>query len=993
LAGSTRLIRLLSIIVLIIVSMYSFAAGQKENKLAQAKQLYSEKYYDKALILLAEIVREDPDRRDAAIEISNKIIKIREEYNTLYEKLIDTLYNKLDVDTSLVIIEQMKKLDPYPNEKTKVTVEIAEDAAIVVANKNYFESIMEEALAQVRENNYFDAVKTYLKGFDAPKPLDLHRSEFDAEAFDTITEADIASVLALIPETSEAFIQIGKDTEIIDEIITTGQIPSFSPILDNFMVISGQAASVQEAAEKLQFQADRLRERVKTAKSILHLKYLYQLTNGREANTGYEGILYAIKTMVQRQGLELQNMYRKKSEYYLTEGKAAFDEGDYSRARTNYSNAVVMSIPVLPFAYFLDTGEKLPPGFTMTTFSNWLIEESLPSFMDAQEDAKTTFAYLYILDYQESLNTFFPEVGTVTEESLRRFTGEIDRNTDGIQKCAEHWESYVKQREEKTPLQFNVTKASIVISLCAKTISSFVQKQVQQLYSFFNLQKGDFPQEKELLETGEPHEEFERVYYPDRRLSVFKRILSALSFIDTSLDDVIIRWSEGGEILISQADLEETVSDAERLKSEIAVFRKEVDVQVKIAEANILEAKKYRDIGNRRYNETMKAIDRDAFTIVEEKIREAANAYDTSLDYQEDAEVRRKRLELVQLQKDIIGDIDRIVKREVDRLIQKGIDLYAKALYEDSLETFLTAEDRWNDTHTEKDENPVIKVWLGFVREALSIESERVISEKHPLYKEMMQLYNLAKQDYNEGVKLKKEGKTVDAIIIFQRAEEKLLKIKQQFPYNNDANILKLLCTKERNEEEYMQTLLLIKTNAQTQLNDIRRKKASAAAKAEITKEQRDAYNNLKDLVSVETKNSELKKLVTDFENELLPGKAPISEEKKRLSREKTEEARWYFKNKPSGYDKIAKALLLEAIELDPSNNEAKELYNKEISPEKDWIFSYADKKKYDKALQLVINGNYLLAKTIVDDLLKKYRGSDDLIKLDRRIKVALGEI
>jgi tetratricopeptide (TPR) repeat protein len=148
-------IRLIIILVLICVTFNVFAAGQKEDKLAQAKQLYSEKYYDKALILLADIVREDPDRRDAAIEISNKTMKIREEYNTLYEKLIDTLYNKLDVDTALAIIEDMKSLDPYPNEKTKVTVEIAEDAASVVANKNFFESIMEQALAQVRENNYF----------------------------------------------------------------------------------------------------------------------------------------------------------------------------------------------------------------------------------------------------------------------------------------------------------------------------------------------------------------------------------------------------------------------------------------------------------------------------------------------------------------------------------------------------------------------------------------------------------------------------------------------------------------------------------------------------------------------------------------------------------------------------------------------------------------------------------------------------------------------
>lgn len=980
------------------LALNAFAGGQKEDKLSRAKELYTLKYYDKALLLLAEVVREDPDRRDQAIALSNKIINIRDEYNELYEVLIDTLYNKLDVDAALAIIEEMKEKDPYPNEKTKSTVQIAEDAASVVANKNYFENIMEEALTYIRENDFFMAVEVYLNGYNAMPPVDLHRSEFDAETLDAITESDVTASLSRIRETSEVVIEAGKKVKEtvegyidgIDTLLVNGDIPSFDGLIDNFITIGGRAEAIKEAAETLKFQADRLRERVTTAKSVLYLKYLYQIATGREESKGYEGIIYAVEAMVKYNASRLSGTYNMKSESFLTEGKASFDRGAFEEARTNYRNAVIMSRPVLPVAYFSDTGQKLPEGFSLTTFSTWIIDEALISFMDAEEDAKKTLAYLYILDYQEQLNTFFAEGGTPDEEALRRFAADIEKNLSGIERLSRHWEGYMRERREKTPLTFNMTSSNVVISLCAKTISAFIGKQVQQLASYLSSQKRYFPGEKELLKTGEPHDEYGRVYYPDRRLIAFNRILESLSFLDESIETLTARWSQE-DVLADQADLQKALSDAVLLKNEAALFREEVEGEAKTAEANILEAKKFRDIGNRRYDETQRAYRRDEFGIVEEKIREATDAYDNSLQYQEDATVRSRRLELVRLQQDIIKDLDRIVRREVERLIEKGIDLYAKALYEDSLSTFLTAEDRWNDTHTE--ENPEIKVWLGYVREALTIESERSISVKHPLYKEMMQLYNLAKQDYNDGVKLKREGNIEEGIASIRRAEEKLLKIKQQFPYNNDANILKLMCTKERDNSEYQETVRQIQTDAQAKLNEIKREKATTPGKVEITKDQRDAYNNLKDLIAVETKNTALKRLITDFENELFPGKAPVSEERKRLSQEKTEQAKPYVERKEKDYYPLAKELLAEAIELDPTNNRAKQLYNQvtiEEGPDKVWVLPPADKRRYEEALQLVIDGDYLRASTIVDQLLQKYSGYEDLVKLKNRIAVNL---
>ena len=70
----------------------------------------------------------------------------------------------------------------------------------------------------------------------------------------------------------------------------------------------------------------------------------------------------------------------------------------------------------------------------------------------------------------------------------------------------------------------------------------------------------------------------------------------------------------------------------------------------------------------------------------------------------------------------------------------------------------------------------------NLVQTALSVRSGRVIAETDPLYSEMTQVINLARDDYITARKLATEGRTEQSIGYLQSAEEKLLYVSIPFP-------------------------------------------------------------------------------------------------------------------------------------------------------------------------------------------------------------------
>jgi hypothetical protein len=343
---------------------------------------------------------------------------------------------------------------------------------------------------------------------------------------------------------------------------------------------------------------------------------------------------------------------------------------------------------------------------------------------------------------------------------------------------------------------------------------------------------------------------------------------------------------------------------------------------------------------------------------------------------QEDADLRNIRLKsLLDLANQILRTENERVVREVRKLIEAAKDLYVKGEFEKAQDTLNAALSRWNDTQTE--ENPEIRDWLAYVKSALLIRSERDLSEKSPLYKDISQLYNLAKEDYNNAIARLRSGKTDEATVLFESAQAKLLKITQQFPYNKDSRLLILQIIKQTNPADYA--------------NQFNVRIASARSSFASNGDIQSAYNDLKDLEALDPNYAGLKNLIYDFEIRLNLKRPPPDPAKIKRSDELAEQARPIVEKRQIDLFTVARDLLNQAIQLNSDNKKAKELLDSMGIFAGQRTSSAPDIQKFGQAQQLYLTKKYLEALPIINDLVTRNPGNREFVDLQKKIKAALG--
>ncbi|MBN2535010.1 MAG: hypothetical protein JXB88_19165 [Spirochaetales bacterium] len=896
------------------------AAGQKEDKLEQAKELFNQKKYNDALILISQVIEEDPEKVEEAVKLSNKIMAIMELFNKKYEELITTLYEEQDVEKGRDLIEEIKEIYPEPNIEIQNSISYAEEGANLVVNLNLFEEIMEEALKQLSSREFILAVKTYISGFSRVPPRDLHRNEYESAQFGTIVETDLDQAYTALLTLSNSFMSIGQEiTTKTDEILTAvsfldqeHDVPSPLNILDNCITINEYRDSIKDAALLIKSRNDTLKERIEAKNTILYLKYTYQIVMGRDSSGETEGILYALNTLIDMLNTGIKDTYVKEAGIFLEQGKSKYNSREYSKAEFSLKCSFEIINFVLPVAYFLDLRQKPPSDYSLQTTGNWIIGDSFRYFMDVQERAKEILAYLYFIKNLPDVFSFqeLSETSEIpTEKQYNNLEIALQEYKEIISTLSDDWESYIQERSEKTSLDFDTTRAESILALCTGKASAIVNQKFTYLSRMYNEVEEMYEQEKDMLENGIEHEQYHIVYYPDERVKNFIKLGHALSFISGKLQKIKDEWEDMKEV---DPGFNGIMDDATILYEKTDSLGNKIKEQRRIAENNILQASKFKGLADLRNDEARKADRVNDFRRALSKADEAIAAYNESLMFQEDSEARRKKDQIEKFKNDVEEKENRLMISEVRKLVEEGRDYYTKGFYEQAYSTFLRALQRWEEIKDE--ENTEILDWLAYAQSAYEIESGRTINETDPLYKEMSQLYNLAKEDYNEGIRLKKAGENDRAQVKFKDASTKLLPILAQFPHNKDARLLDLFIRKETGED--------FEKTFKEQMDKARNKLSS-------TKEDKlDAYYDLKDLETIDPNYRGLRALITEFEYALgIKLKPPTAAEKKR-SKELTAQAKPYVVNRQFEYFPLAKQLLREALRLDPDNREAKDLFD-----------------------------------------------------------------
>ncbi|MBN2441298.1 MAG: hypothetical protein JXJ04_08125 [Spirochaetales bacterium] len=974
------------ILLFLALALPAYPAGKKEDKLAQAKVYIEQKQYNEALFLISEVIREEPDRFDEAVKLSDKIYAIRAKYNEKYEELIIALYDEQDVEKGLNLIAELEELDPNPNVQTDNVVEQARLGASLVANLNYFDQIMDKALAYISQKEFLQGIAEYKKGFTREPPLDLHKSEYESVELGTILKTDLNEAFSTLLTSTDSFVTLSTELKKKrDEILTNvsfldakAPVPPTREILDYLFALSQSKKTIEEKTSFIREQNDKLRQRGQSGSSILFLKYTYQLIMGRDSLGTTEGIISTMNQFLDSLMTGIDDTYTKEANILLEQGKEYYLAGRFEDAANVLKRGRSIMEQILPVAYFFDTREKFPSDYIFQTPGNWIISDTLPHFMDSQENLKEILAYLYVIENLPGTFSFEETAGVISENQYNKLESDLATMQNIILLLLKDWETYIRDRSEKTSLSFDKTRAESILSLASHKAASIIKEKVTYLSSIYNELVNRYEQENNLLENGIPHEQYGVVYFPDQRIKNFISINTSLVFISGKLQSIKKEWEKG---ILTGSAMGTVIDETNTLYSEVTNLIKTIAEKRRIAENNVLQGKKFKDLGNTRFDEAQLYLKRKDFIKTESKIGEASTAFRTSLSFQEDEEVRAKDAQLVRLSRSLENEKNEVAIKEYRRLMEQGKNLYSNGLYEEAYDAFIQAQEVWNSTKSE--ENPENKDWLAYVLTALTIESARTINETDPLYKEVSQLFNLAKDDYNKAIELVKQGKMDEALLLFKNAEEKLIIITKQFPYNNDARLLKLLILKVTDEKAFNRTFSERMSEAKQKING-------------SNQDKQVAYIDLKDLADIDPNYPGLKKMITDLEYALgIKRRLPTAAEKKQ-SKEYTAQAKPIILNRD--YDRFpqARKLLGDALKLDPDNQEAKNLYDKmgvEAGSEKKIVISANATKLYERAEQLYTKGQYIEAYDIVANLIKDKanKGYEPLIDLEKKLKAVLG--
>ncbi|ADN01898.1 hypothetical protein STHERM_c09520 [Spirochaeta thermophila DSM 6192] len=430
-----------------------------------------------------------------------------------------------------------------------------------------------------------------------------------------------------------------------------------------------------------------------------------------------------------------------------------------------------------------------------------------------------------------------------------------------------------------------------------------------------------------------------------------------------------LRTDEGVERLV--AGFDSSAEEARALLETLQGLKEQAREQSLLAE-------RYRNEGLKRLQDAERSIEREAYDEARTLLSEAGELFATSFSHQEDPDLRREvDARLIALSERIVSEENQRIIREVRSLITQGREQYLLGNFEEAERLLLRAQARWRVTHTEDNEEVVY--WLKFVRAALAVQRGRIISETDPLYSEITQLLNLARQDYQAASGFMAEGRESEAMRLLDQAVEKLLRVRMAFPLNRDASILLLSIEQLRNPDNF----------------DALFRRRIDEAIAKLNTAPQEAYVELQDLAAIRPDFPGLKDAIYRAEITLGIRVPPPDPRNIARSKELYAQALEIFNRNDRANFPVALEQLNQAITLDPDNQDAivlKDRIQLAMGAQTTVTLPSYALRRYKEAEQKYVEGRYYEALAIVQELLADERAKryPPLLELKRRIESRL---
>ncbi|MDX9800577.1 MAG: hypothetical protein RBT69_04485 [Spirochaetia bacterium] len=979
----------------------AYSGGKKEDVMPAAKQLVEEKKYSEAVKLLAEVVKNQPERLDEVESLMAVIRGARNQYNINYSNLIQLLKKEnltdQDIAEAYNLINEMEKIDADPDQAIAKSFESARRTIVFRYNDLQFRDIMDRALVLLDEKKYWEALALYSSA------VGLHRDFFveDYAEEEIVTEADtmIAAVKNLIQlqidrknEFTLAAAKAEAESSITSaEFLRSGEYTDLNNIIARMANIREQAASSALSIDLK--KQELLRE---GDYDVPYLSTANRVILGRTSIEQDEGVLAAIDLIWNNTVDENSQLLSSAANDFFDKGEEMFASGEYAEAENSFLLSKDRSEKELPLIRL--------KGYSITPANSLELSESdirkiynyMPQYLEAEKMMKAGGDYAtlsqimqriavieknytdekefnQLLAYRQqvsadntmvSINQKAWEENETSLRKLKNNSFEVDNPLDLSIQMKELFENY---GQRFTELAVIVTRTGF--DLVYDPLSGELEDEKENAEKGFKLVEGT------VQTIGSGADVYTaNIKYPQQAVFIFRDTLERAAATEREFRTLKSLIADLGSSASSHPLIAESSGNAEKALSEIDSLKNKINRYQQSAQELLTQAEIFRNQGNRYLAEAKLNLDRLNFNLAREKLQQAREGYLNSLTFNEDEELRNNSdREIAAISEEIVRLQTKAVVETVRKNLVLARDYYTRERFGDAENLLINSQTMWRSVNTE--DNKEIEYWLSLIQTALSVRSGRFIAETDPLYNEMTQVLNLARSDYAKAVEADKAGNRDEMLRLLSSAEEKLRYINIPFPLNQETSVLSLKILKLKDKDNF---------------NTLFRERYELA-RERIDINPSESYIMLKDLQVINPSWPGINQTI--YRAEIKLGIRTPPPDQAKIREAETLYQRAYsivLSNVRSNYP-TALEYLNRAFELNPDSakiTSLKDRVQSEMGGTTLVVLSSYAQQQYRLAEQEFINGNYYASLAIVEKLLQdnKNRNYSPLIELKRRI-------
>jgi len=999
----------LALLLILAGSVSAWALGSRENSLVYVDRLITNQRYDEAILYLTDFIKNNPELFDAAQQRMRRITKIRTAYNQSAATLIEVLKNDpLNQEKKLAIIAELESYERTPNPAIKEFVAKTKELALFTYNQAQFEEIMERGRFLIDDRKFLEAAQIYETGFA------LYRPEFSEAGFD---QAIVDEAFRRVATVSGDIIRFGEQSRIMSEAFSalSEAFQSHDEVLITTAWNRARAVAVEFASlRKDVVDNGRFLEAVfvdlvsddpaMTDNSFL--PFAFRLITGRKSEGRLEGIAGAIDA----QWVSALGGAQATLEAVLQSGAAAASaaclSGDWAAAESEYQTVAAdaaRAVALLSLwshyaaSDIVERSTAIGQAVLQLKGSDYL--KILHTGRVTRLEARLCSIVAALEEEARVLATYNPLVGESSKaavlavfEEHRKSFGKASLEIEALRKAsaatlepmlawADAGYGSIASREESAVLDRHIEQAADrarelekrsvaaaagweygVLSSKAKHALSLLEQGKNNLYGVLSEDPAlpgimlRFPvKAQELFVAADI--EFRAIRNDvDAYLAAYRAYPEGIVTAPAMVD-----WTTRAAALSVQAEANQSETVALVLKAK---------EQKRLADQNKLEAE-------RRVSEIQVALGSNNFIAAKERLSLARERYLISLELEHSARLRAESdTLLVKLANTIRKTENDLVVTDTRLFLDKGKTLYVQGEIEQAESSLLQARMIWSTTNSKPDFE--VEYWLKLVQNALAIKSKRTIPVTSPLFPEMSQILSLARRYFDEGSALLARRDRAGAVALFAQARQKILDVKVVFPANQEACILDLKIDQAINIDEFNKRVADMIATAKKRMD----------TGTELTK----AYNDLKDLESIQPHHPGLRALRERAE--ILVGfrRAPSDPKSVAEARSLIQSAKRIYDSGQIENFHIAQAQLEQALALDPDNEAGSALKDRiatRIGGDAVIVLTSVAEALYNEAANFFMQGDYRNARTRLarlTDVFPQGRTMKKVSELDGRL-------